>query len=194
MSQRTCKVVFAGYTSVGKTSIVDRIVFSKFSSDITPTLGASFASKEVTRGDTTVAFQLWDTAGQEKYKGMTPLYFRNAHIVMLVFSLTDMNSFEEVDSWIKIVRDTIDTPIQVYLIGNKSDLEDQRVVTNEKAEEKAEEIGAKYMEVSALTGYGLTYIFDTMFEDFMSLENQSVTTKPTTVSVNNGATEKKKCC
>jgi small GTP-binding protein len=153
------KVVLIGATSVGKTCIVKRGTSGFFDSSTMPTLGASYTSKLVTVDDSIVRLLIWDTAGQERYRGITPMYYRNASATLIVYSIADRDSFGEVHSWLRTVRDNLQTKVLLFLVGNKSDLEDSRAIAIDEGQDKAAEMGAAFAEVSAKDGSGIDELF-----------------------------------
>jgi small GTP-binding protein len=153
------KVVIIGATSVGKTCIVKRSTTGIFDSAAMPTLGASYTSKLVTVNEKVVRLLTWDTAGQERYRGITPMYYRNAAAALIVYSIVDVESFQQVDVWLRSLRENILTSIVLFVVGNKSDLDATRQVSVDEAQEKATAIGAHFSEVSAKTGDGIDELF-----------------------------------
>lgn len=99
---------------------------------------------------TSLILQVWDTAGQERFKAMAPLYYRNANAALLVFDLTQYNSFVEIKSWVQELQRNVQEPMVLSLVGNKLDLEEKRAVSREEAALYATSIGGNYFETSAL--------------------------------------------
>lgn len=169
------KLVFVGNTSVGKTCIVKKATTGIFNEESISTLGASYVSKLVTYQGREIRLQIWDTAGQERYRGMTPMYYRGAHVAFIIYSISDRSSFEDVDDWLESLRENADVDIIIFLVGNKYDLENERKVSTEEGEKKAEEIGAIFYEVSAKIGYGIDDLFKDIcnyyFEKHFKKEN-----------------------
>lgn len=130
--------------------MVVRYVGNMFSTQISPTIGATFFTCKVNIGDTTVKLQVWDTAGQERFRSMAPIYYRNANGALLVFDITDYNSFLSVKNWIKELHTNVKDPLVLILVGNKMDLESNRQVQTSEAMQYAHSIGAEYSECSAL--------------------------------------------
>jgi small GTP-binding protein len=159
------KVILVGNTSVGKTCIVKRGNSGVFDDESVPTLGAAYLPKVVVVGQKEVRLHIWDTAGQERYRGMAPMYFRGAHVAVLVYSVCDAQSFAGVDKWVESLQDNADVNILKFLVANKIDLEDDRIVTLEAGQDKADSLQAHYHEVSAKTGYGI----DDFFQDVAKL-------------------------
>ena len=149
------KLAVVGDTGVGKSSVSDRFARDKFSEYAETTIGAAFLAAAVDRPEHKVKFQIWDTAGQERYRALAPLYYRNAHVVVIVYDITSQSSFRSAKNW----RATVDSrlarkPIYV-LVGNKSDLGGKRDVPEEDAKEFADNQDMVFAEVSAKTGEGM---------------------------------------
>lgn len=153
------KVVLLGHSNVGKTCIVRRAVSDVFNPNTESTLGATYSSKVVNTGTTDVRLQIWDTAGQEKYRGMAPMYFRDANAAVLTYSITDKESFDGIDEWVASLREHAGPNVLMTIIGNKSDLADSRVVQQSDGEAKAAKYGAQFREVSAKKGEGISDVF-----------------------------------
>jgi small GTP-binding protein len=164
---REMKLVLVGNTSVGKTCIAKMATSGTFVDDSVPTLGASYVSKLVRIDNTEVRLQIWDTAGQERYRGMTPMYFRGAHEAVIAYSITDQESFDGIDSWVGSLRENADPEIILFLVGNKCDLEEQRVIPMDKGEEKAKELSATFYEVSAKSGDRVEDLFTDLAKTFL---------------------------
>uniref|UniRef100_A0A182JXR6 Rab-GAP TBC domain-containing protein n=1 Tax=Anopheles christyi TaxID=43041 RepID=A0A182JXR6_9DIPT len=127
------KIVVLGSQGVGKTSLVVRYVSNVYTKEISPTIGASFFTCKVNLEDFKVKMQVWDTAGQERFKAMAPLYYRNANAALLVFDLTQYNSFNEIKGWVQELQRNVQEPMVLSLVGNKLDLEAKRAVSREEA-------------------------------------------------------------
>jgi small GTP-binding protein len=159
------KVILVGRTTVGKTCIVNAALTGTFSATTQPTVGAGFSVKMYEADGSRYLFQIWDTAGHERFRSMTPLYYRGAAFALIVFAIDDPLSFAEIDTWRKSLTDSLTTPVFVILVGNKSDLAEERAISDTAARLKADEIQAQYIEVSAKTGAGIDEIFGIMAEE-----------------------------
>jgi small GTP-binding protein len=153
------KIVIIGAANVGKTCILKRGTTGAFDTGTMPTLGASYTSKWITVNDKLVQLLIWDTAGQERYRGITPMYYRNASGAIIVYSIADEESFGQIDAWLQSLRDNLPTSVLLFLVGNKSDLEGSRKVQIEEGQDKASAIKANFTEVSAKTGAGIEDLF-----------------------------------
>ena len=134
------KVVLAGDQDVGKSNLLLRCKSNEFNADSQVTIGIEFVSKffKIETDQTYVKAQIWDTAGQERFRSITGAYYRNAVGALLVYDITQRSSFESVEKWIKAIKEHADPNIVMILVGNKSDLADQRQVKQEDAVKFAE--------------------------------------------------------
>ncbi|KAH0792146.1 Ras-related protein Rab-5B [Histomonas meleagridis] len=167
------KVVLVGQANVGKTCIVQRAVNGIFNDETANTLGASYTTLLISDGDTPISrLQIWDTAGQEKFRGMAPMYYRGCDVAILIYSIDDMSSFEEIESWYHSLKENIDkTSIDLYLVGNKKDLVEERQVSYEDGERCAVQLNARFYELSAKTGEGIEDFFRTIARLFTDKVN-----------------------
>ncbi|EDV25733.1 uncharacterized protein TRIADDRAFT_24046, partial [Trichoplax adhaerens] len=140
---------------VGKSSIVLRYLKRRNPLACNSTIGASFFTNIVHVDNIKFHLQIWDTAGQERFRSMTPLYYRKAQAAIIVYDITDSSTFEATKGWIEeLHKNTSDKSLILGIVGNKSDLADQRVVSKEDGLELAHDNSAIYMETSAATGEG----------------------------------------
>ena len=146
------KVVLLGETMVGKTSIVNVYTAGKYIPETTPTVGACFQIQKVVHEGKTVRLNIWDTAGQERFRSLAPMFYRDADFVILVYAIDNRSSFDAINHWYDSLR--YDCPVfpKVYLVGNKIDLQEQRVVEAAEGQKKAAENNSDFFEVSAKTG------------------------------------------
>ncbi|KAK8890211.1 hypothetical protein M9Y10_034982 [Tritrichomonas musculus] len=195
MNQIELKCVLIGNTNVGKTCIVHMATTGVFEETST-TLGASYSAKTEMFNEHLFRLQIWDTAGQEKYRGMTPMYYHNAHIAIIVYSIANSESFEAVDSWFKSLRNNADSDIIIFLVGNKVDLESERTVSTEEGEKKAKQFGAEFCEVSAKTGFGIADLFSLMPMLYLEKKPNPNDNESNNVEITETPKEKtnKQCC
>lgn len=170
---RSLKVVFVGDTKVGKSSILTRFVHGQFDRNIAATVGAAFLTKVVESKTGNVRLQLWDTAGQEKFRSLAPMYYRSAAVAVLVYDVTQPGSKAAIVDWAAEIADRAPPSTKIVVVGNKIDATTDRVLFREQGEEIANEIGAvAHFETSALTGEGINDMF-TAIADFQA-ENDDV--------------------
>jgi Ras-related protein Rab-21 len=133
MAVERFKVVLLGEGRVGKTSILLRYTKGEYSDRQISTLQASYLDKRVTVGTSTVNLSIWDTAGQERFHALGPIYYRDAAAALLVYDITDAESFHKVKNWVKELRKIVGNDIVIVIAGNKIDLEKNRAVDEGEA-------------------------------------------------------------
>lgn len=156
---REVKVVLLGDTGVGKSSLVLRFVTNNFKPYSESTIGASFMSKVVTVDGKQTKFQIWDTAGQEKYHSLAPMYYRGAAAAIVVYDITRASTFKTLRNWVDELRNQGPKDIALAIAGNKADLADRREVEQRLASSFANEVGAIYFETSAKDDTNIQDIF-----------------------------------
>merc|ERR1712066_613608 len=156
---RKYKVVFLGKQSVGKTSLITRFMYDSFDNTYQATIGIDFLSKTMYLEDRTVRLQLWDTAGQERFRSLIPSYIRDSTVAVVVYDITNANSFHQTSKWIDDVRTERGSDVIIMLVGNKTDLSDKRQVSTEDGERKAKELNVMFIETSAKAGYNVKQLF-----------------------------------
>ncbi|KXG39984.1 hypothetical protein SORBI_3001G474200 [Sorghum bicolor] len=149
------KLVFLGDQAVGKTAIITRFMYDKFDDTYQATIGIDFLSKTMYLEDRTVRLQLWDTAGQERFRSLIPSYIRDSSVAVIVYDVTDSQSFLNTSKWIEEVNTQRGGDVLIFLVGNKTDLVDKRKVTTGEGEAKAQEHGAMFIETSAKAGFNV---------------------------------------
>jgi small GTP-binding protein len=151
------KVIIIGPPSVGKTSLAVRFCDNTFVSNYKPTLGVDFLSKKYQVWGLETELNVWDTAGEERYKAVTHPFYRGAVACILCFDVNDAKSFEELPSWVTDVRGQ-NPDIHMFLVGNKSDL--YNVIGQDKCEQYATNQRMEYFETSALQNTSVNNLFD----------------------------------
>jgi len=162
------KLLLLGDGRVGKTSLAVRYTHDKFTANYKPSLGVDWLIKRETVNDKNVKVLVFDTAGQEFLVGFRSRYYTGAHGAILVYDVTRRETFENLDIWLKEVRDEVGE-VYVKIVGNKSDLEEIRQVDYEEAEKYANLQGADYMETSALSGENVNDLFMSFIEYILKL-------------------------
>merc|ERR1711998_695392 len=153
------KMVLLGEGRVGKTSTVLRYVHDKFDDRTQATIQASFLNKRLSVAGEQVNIAIWDTAGQERFHALGPIYYRDADGALLVFDVTDGESFEKVKMWVKELRKMVGKDIAIAIAGNKCDLERNRRVSTEEGQRYAESVTACYFNTSAKLNRGIDEAF-----------------------------------
>ncbi|KAL6649372.1 hypothetical protein ACP70R_013596 [Stipagrostis hirtigluma subsp. patula] len=153
------KLVFLGDQAVGKTAIITRFMYDKFDATYQATIGIDFLSKTMYLEDRTVRLQLWDTAGQERFRSLIPSYIRDSSVAVIVYDVTDRQSFLSTSKWIEEVNTQRGGDVLIVLVGNKTDLVDKRQVSSDEGEAKAHEHGVMFIETSAKAGFNIKPLF-----------------------------------
>lgn len=153
------KLVFLGDQSVGKTSIITRFMYDKFDNTYQATIGIDFLSKTMYLEDRTVRLQLWDTAGQERFRSLIPSYIRDSSVAVIVFDVTNRQSFTNTIRWIEEVRNERGSDVIIVLVGNKTDLVEKRQVSIEEGDAKSRELSVIFIETSAKAGFNIKALF-----------------------------------
>jgi len=143
------KLLMLGDTGVGKTCLLLRYAYDSFSPTFITTIGIDFKIKHTLVDGVHVKMQIWDTAGQERFRTITVSYFKGAHGVILVYDVTDRDTFENIRHWLAQIKKHADRNVCVLLIGNKSDKSQLRMVSREEGEALAKDIGVQFYETSA---------------------------------------------
>ncbi|CDS08933.1 Putative Ras-like protein Rab-6A [Lichtheimia ramosa] len=153
------KLVFLGEQSVGKTSLITRFMYDTFDNTYQATIGIDFLSKTMYLDDRTVRLQLWDTAGQERFRSLIPSYIRDSSATVIVYDITNRQSFMNTTKWIDDVRAERGKDVIIILVGNKTDIGEKRQVSVEDGEKKAKEYNVMFIETSAKAGYNVKALF-----------------------------------
>jgi small GTP-binding protein len=143
------KMILLGNTAVGKTSIINRYVEDNFSNNIMSSVNMTFTQKTLTINKQKVQLNIWDTVGQEKFRSLSKLFFKDTKIVALVYSITNRKSFDDLGFWLNIFKETIGVDVVIGVMANKSDLFLEQVVNEEEGEKFAQEHGGFFDLVSA---------------------------------------------
>ena len=143
------KTLIIGNSCVGKSNILLRFSENVFHESFLPTIGVDFKIKNVDVNDKLVKLHIWDTAGQERFKTITATYYKGAHGIILVYDITDRQSFQDIDNWLGEIQTHANPNVAKLLIGNKCDLENERAVSAQEGKEYAESLGMNFLETSA---------------------------------------------
>ena len=192
----TVRVVFIGDTQVGKTSILSYYLKSN-SSHHEPTVGVSLVTKLIERDNFNISMNYCDTAGQERYRAIGTLYYKNADVAIVVFDVTNKESFSSIGTWIQSFRDNADKGT-VIIVGNKVDLSDDAAVSENEMKEAAAKFDAKWLWTSAVDGTGIEELFGTIND----MAERAVTNsfeqrkydQDSNVTLKSEGETKKKCC
>ena len=153
------KLIFLGDQSVGKSCILNRFLNDTFIEDYQATIGLDFQSKNVQIDNQDIHLLLYDTAGQEKFRSLIPMYTRDANIILLVYDISNRDSFTNLSQWLKDLTNVNMEEVILCIVGNKIDLSDKRAVNTEEGKKFAEEHDFIFQEISAKTGEGFSDLF-----------------------------------
>lgn len=191
MALHEVKLCLLGESGVGKTCIVNRFVSDLFSEHESLTVGAAFTTKTVKIGEYSILFQIWDTAGQEKYRGLAPMYYRGSAAAVVVYDITSERSFNEMQTWITELRQLGPQNLVLAIAGNKLDLDKKREVFKTTGESFAKNANAIFMETSAKNGSNVQDLFRIIAEK-LPLDKIAMESKVGTLRLS--ATQKKERC
>mmetsp|Transcript_21977 Transcript_21977/g.24332 ORF Transcript_21977/g.24332 Transcript_21977/m.24332 type:complete len:210 (+) Transcript_21977:115-744(+) len=199
------KYIIIGDTGVGKSCLLLQFTDKRFQPVHDLTIGVEFGARMVNLQDKLVKLQIWDTAGQERYRAITSAYYRGAVGALLVYDISKHATFENVERWLKELRDHAEPNIVVMLVGNKSDLRHLRNVETDEAMAFSEQHNLAFIETSALDSSGVDTAFQRILTEIyrlMSRRNMAAeeNTQPSqlsagqSISLNKEADKKKGCC
>uniref|UniRef100_A0A3B4T6Y8 Ras-related protein Rab-3 n=1 Tax=Seriola dumerili TaxID=41447 RepID=A0A3B4T6Y8_SERDU len=158
------KLLIIGNSSVGKTSFLFRYADDSFSNSFVSTVGIDFKVKTVYRNDKRIKLQIWDTAGQERYRTITTAYYRGAMGFILMYDITNEESFNAVQDWATQIKTYSWDNAQVIMVGNKCDMDEERVVPPEKGKHLADQLGFEYYEASAKENINVRQVFERLVD------------------------------
>jgi len=195
------KVLLLGNSNVGKSSLFLRFVDDIWNDTFVPTIGVDFKIKTFNIDEKKIKMQIWDTAGQERFKNIIASYYRGAHGILLIYDVTDKDSFKNLSNWLIEIEKNASKNVLKVLIGNKVDLEDKRVITYNQGKEFADTYGLKYIETSAKKNLNVNEAFETLGRELMAASDDKRITKQKQnkkVTVSNAQDltpeQKKGCC
>ena len=158
------KILLLGDSEVGKSCFLMRYSDNVFIDNYITTIGLDYKLKSVKLDNgKTIKVQLWDTAGQDKYRTIAKNYFKGSHGILLLYDITKTNSFENIREWIRDIKEEVSEKAIIFLIGNKIDLEEQRKISKEKGVELAEEYKIPFFEASAKSGENVDEVFKALY-------------------------------
>ena len=164
------KVVLIGESGIGKTSIIQRFSYNLFDPNYTSSISSQYISKIIELKDInqTLKFEIWDTAGQEKYRSMAKLFYKDAKIILFVYDITSLNSFKELKNyWISQVQQNCQPNALLGVVANKNDLYTMQQVDKEEGLKLANEIGAIFQMTSAKSGIGINNLFENIGRKYL---------------------------
>ena len=171
------KVLLLGNSNVGKSSLFLRFVDDIWNDTFVPTIGVDFKIKTFDIDEKRIKMQIWDTAGQERFKNIIASYYRGAHGILLIYDVSDKDSFKNLSNWLIEIEKNSNKNVLKVLIGNKTDLEDKRVITYNQGKEFADSYGMKFIETSAKKNYNVNEAFETLGRELMKASEDKQITK-----------------
>ncbi|XP_025771007.1 ras-related protein Rab-13 isoform X2 [Panthera uncia] len=161
------KLLLIGDSGVGKTCLIIRFAEDNFNNTYISTIGIDFKIRTVDIEGKKIKLQVWDTAGQERFKTITTAYYRGAMGIILVYDITDEKSFENIQNWMKSIKENASAGVQRLLLGNKCDMEAKRRVRKEQADQLAREHGIRFFETSAKSSTNVDEAFSSLARDIL---------------------------
>ena len=191
------KVILLGDVGVGKTNIISRYLSGEFNPSLNPTVGSSYGEKRIKKEGITYLLKVWDTVGQEKYNSITKLFVQGSHIIILVYSIDNLHSFQKLDFWHNFIKDTLkDDTYILAVIGNKRDLYENELVTEEEGKKYAEKMNANYALLSAKTDrQNIINFFDILLNEYINKFGKNTNLSISLERKSERSTiNKKRCC
>ncbi|KAM3909862.1 ras-related protein Rab-13 [Leptodactylus fuscus] len=161
------KLLLIGDSGVGKTCLIVRFSEDSFNSTYISTIGIDFKIRTTEIQGKKIKLQVWDTAGQERFKTITTAYYRGAMGIILVYDITDERSFENIQNWMKSIKENAAPGVERMLLGNKCDMENRRKVQKERGEKLAKEHGIRFFETSAKSSQNVDEAFNALATDIL---------------------------
>ena len=195
------KLILIGDSCVGKSNILLKYLKNEFDPNSRATVGVEFGTKNIVINEKKIKIQIWDTAGEERYRSITSAYYKGAKGAFIVYDITRKSTFVNIDKWISDLKLNGDQNICIIILGNKSDLDDKREVSTEDGIKKSEMFKTAFLETSALNGSNIDKAFDELIEqiiknnkNYFEENNKKEIDKGVNLNDNNKNNDKKKCC
>ena len=195
------KVLLLGNSDVGKSSLLLRFVDSVWNDAFVPTIGVDFKVKTLEINNKKVKMQIWDTAGEERFRTVVSTYFRGAHGILLLYDVTNRDSFKNLENWLIEIEKNSSEKVLKILLGNKCDLNDDREIQPDEGRAFADRNGMEFMETSAKMNTNVSEAFETLGKlmiEFNSKGNNNnshnVEGKSFKANAGKDLNTKKKCC
>ena len=194
---RLYKILLLGDCAVGKSCLLLRYCENSFQESHLATIGLDFRLKTITlENNRKIRIQIWDTAGEDRFRSITRNYYKGAHGIVLIYDVTDQQSFQHIKDWVDKIKEESKEGVIIYLVGNKIDLIDKRIITNADGKKLSEEIKIKYYETSAKDSTGVKEVFENLVKDMDNLYSEQHKEENETIQINKKDKKKKKlgCC
>ena len=172
------KIIIIGESGVGKTCIIKKFIYDEYNNNEFPTNSLSFATKNIkisqNNGEQELKLEVWDTVGQEKYKAMAQIFFKNSNAVILVYDITNKNSFNELKNyWVEKINEYNSNDLTLAVAANKSDLYVKEQVNEKEGREFAQKVGAIFRLTSAKNGEGIKELFNVIGKKYLDSLNKN---------------------
>ena len=190
------KVLILGDSSVGKTCFLLKYTDRVFNEVYMSTIGLDYRLKTLTlKNGKKVKLQIWDTAGQDRFRTITKNYYKGANGIILIYDITSTETYENVENWISQIKEEASPNVVIYLVGNKVDMEDKRKVSTEEGQKIADDNNLPFIETSAKSDININETFDNLVEKMDSVFSNLEKKDSVAISGNSLNKEnKKKCC
>jgi small GTP-binding protein len=162
------KLIILGDSGVGKSCIMHHFIYNKFEKNKTQTIGVDFTAKTIKIKEQSIKLQIWDTAGQEKFRAIARNYYRGAIGIILVYDITKLETFNHINTWLNDAKNYTRSECSVIIVGNKTDLDNLRQIKYSEGQKFSEENNLLYIESSANTGNNIGQIFYNISEDILN--------------------------
>jgi small GTP-binding protein len=173
-----CKILLVGDSGVGKSSLMLKFTEDVFKGSLMSTVGLDFKIKTIIVDGKRVKLQIWDSAGQERFRNITKAYYRGAHAVVLVYDITQQESYDNITYWLSEVEKNNSGNILKMMVGNKSDLENQRIITTKDAADFCQIRNIEFMETSAKDGVHVHDLFTHVIKEHLKRNEKELTLPP----------------
>ena len=196
------KIVLVGDSGVGKTNLLLRYLKNEFNTQTKATVGVEFGNTKVQIDNALIKAQIWDTAGQERYRSITSAYYKGAHGALIVYDITRKDSFDSVEKWLRDLKNNGEEKMVIMAIGNKCDMVNERVISTEEGEAKAQRNNIAFLETSALNATNVAKAFDELIQklyvafkkDFEDNDEDDLGENANTIEIRTGNSKKEQCC
>ena len=191
---KALKIILLGEPGVGKTNIISRYLTNTFNENLNPTIGSIFGERNIAKDGVIYSLKIWDTTGQEKYNSITKLFVKGSQIVVLVYSIDDLQSFQKLDFWLNYINQELEEGKYILgILGNKRDLYESELVSEEDGKKFAKKNNAIFSLVSAKIDQNLiAKFFETLLDEFIN--KFGINFNDTTYRLDDTENENKKCC
>ena len=159
------KVLLLGDSTVGKTCFLMKYTDKTFQEIHMSTIGLDYRLKAMKlKSGKKIKLQIWDTAGQDRFRAITKNYYKGSHGIILIYDVTSLQTFENIKTWVSQIREEASPNVVIYIVGNKIDIEEERKVNKVDGQSLAEELGFPFVETSAKNGINVTETFEDLVE------------------------------